>query len=82
MDSVASQTASTAVIYVASIVGAPVSTTQIVASSVVGAGGGRQRWRHVRWEVVREMGLAWITTIPAAGLLAAGFLLAWKAVAG
>jgi PiT family inorganic phosphate transporter len=82
MDSVASQAASTAVIYTASVIGAPVSTTQIVASSVVGTGGGRRRWGHVRWEVVREMLIAWLTTIPAAGLLAAGFLVVWKAVAG
>ncbi len=82
MDSVASQVASTVVIYAASVVGAPVSTTQVVASSVVGTGGGRRRWGHVRWQVVREMLIAWGTTIPAAGLLAAGSLVVWKAVAG
>lgn len=82
MDSVSSQVASTAVIYTASVIGAPVSTTQVVASSVVGVGGGRRRWRHVRWEVVREMLLAWLTTIPAAGVLAAGILLIWRGVAG
>jgi PiT family inorganic phosphate transporter len=82
LDSLASQVASTAVIYTASVVGAPVSTTQVVASSVVGTGGGRRRWGHVRWEVVREMLVAWVTTIPAAGLLAAGCLVVWKAVAG
>ena len=43
------------------------STTQIVASSVVGVGGGRRRWRHVRWRVVRTMLLAWLVTVPAAG---------------
>lgn len=82
MDSVSSQVASTAVIYTASVIGAPVSTTQVVASSVVGVGGGRRRWGHVRWEVVREMLLAWLTTIPAAGVLAAGILLIWRGVAG
>jgi PiT family inorganic phosphate transporter len=81
VDSVASQTASTAVIFGASLMGAPVSTTQVVASSVIGIGGGRRRWRHVRWEIVREMGIAWLTTIPAAGLLAVGFLIVWKGVA-
>lgn len=81
VDSVASQTSSTAVIFGASLLGAPVSTTQIVASSVVGIGAGRRRWRHVRWEIVREMGIAWLTTIPAAGLLAVGFLMLWKGVA-
>ena len=53
IDGFASQTASTAVILGASSLGAPVSTTQVVASSVVGVGGGRRRWRHVRWAVVR-----------------------------
>jgi PiT family inorganic phosphate transporter len=77
IDSFSSQTSSTGVILGASLLGAPVSTTQIVASSVVGIGVGRRRWRHVRWEIVREMGVAWLTTIPAAGLLAVGFYLLW-----
>ena len=47
-------------IFGASLVGAPVSTTQVVASSVVGVGVGRRRWRHVHWAVVRHMGLAWL----------------------
>jgi PiT family inorganic phosphate transporter len=60
-------------------VGAPVSTTQVVASSVVGVGGGRRRWRHVNWTVVRQIALGWLVTIPATALvggLAAG---AWSA---
>lgn len=81
VDSVASQTSSTAVILGASLIGAPVSTTQIVASSVVGIGAGRKRWRHVRWEIVREMGIAWLTTIPAAGVLAVVYLTIWKGLA-
>jgi len=79
LDSFTSQATSTAVILGASLVGAPVSTTQVVASSVVGVGGGRRRWKHVRWEIVREMALAWLTTIPAAALLAVAVLLAWRA---
>lgn len=78
LDSFASQVSSTAVILGASLAGAPVSTTQVVASSVVGVGVGRRRWRHVRWAVVRGMGLAWLTTIPAAGALAVGVLLIWR----
>ena len=34
----------------------PVSTTQVVASAVVGTGGGRGRWRHIHWQVVRAIG--------------------------
>lgn len=78
IDSLCSQASSTAVILGASLVGAPVSTTQVVASSVVGVGAGRRRWRHVRWGIVREMGLAWLITVPAAGVFAVGVLLGWR----
>ena len=60
IDGFASQSASTAVILPATYLGAPVSTTQVVASSVVGVGGGRRRWRHVRWTVVRSIAFAWL----------------------
>lgn len=81
LDSLASQSSSTAVILGASLLGAPVSTTQVVASSVVGTGGGRHRWRHVRWTIVRDMGIAWVTTIPAAAILAMMFFYVWNGVA-
>lgn len=80
LDSLSSQTASTTVIYAASVLGAPVSTTQVVASSVVGVGGGHRRWGHVRWAVVRQMLLAWVMTIPAAGILGAACMIAWNGV--
>jgi PiT family inorganic phosphate transporter len=80
LDGLASQTGSAGVILASSFAGAPVSTTHVVASSVVGVGGGRGRWRRVDWEVVREMGLAWIATMPAAALLAALILLVWRAI--
>ena len=69
VDGLASQTSSAGVILGASLVGAPVSTTQVVASSVVGVGVGRRRWHHVRWATVRQMGLAWAITIPATAAL-------------
>ena len=78
LDAFASQTAATAVILPASYAGAPVSTTQVVASSVVGIGAGRQRWRHVRWTVVRAMAFAWLLTLPASGALGAVSFLVWK----
>jgi PiT family inorganic phosphate transporter len=81
VDAFSSQSASTAVILTASFAGAPVSTTQVVASSVIGVGGGRRRWRHVRWTVVRSMALAWLLTLPAAALLAAGAVVVWEAIA-
>ncbi|HSD81700.1 MAG TPA: inorganic phosphate transporter, partial [Solirubrobacteraceae bacterium] len=77
-DGLASQSASAAVILGASLLGAPVSTTQVVASSVVGVGGGRRRWRHVNWEIVRQMGIAWVITMPAAAAIAAVAVVVWR----
>jgi PiT family inorganic phosphate transporter len=79
IDGLASQTSSTAVILGASLVGGPVSTTQVVASSVVGIAIGRGRTHHVRWQVVENIGVAWVTTIPGAALLGAAFLPLWRA---
>ena len=76
-DAFASQSASSAVILTASYLGAPVSTTHVVASSVVGVGGGRRRWRHVRWAVVGAIGFAWLLTLPATALLGAVTLVVW-----
>ena len=78
LDALSSQTGSTAVLFGASLIGAPVSTTQVVTSSVVGVAGGRRRWRHVHWPLVRTMALAWLVTIPAAAAIAALALLPWR----
>jgi PiT family inorganic phosphate transporter len=82
LDGLVSQTTSASVILSASLIGAPISTTQVVAASIVGIGVGRRRWRHVGWSVVREIGIAWLTTMPAAGLIAALLLPAWKLLSG
>jgi PiT family inorganic phosphate transporter len=78
LDSLASQTGAGVVIFAASFGGAPVSSTHVVASSVVGVGAGRRRWSRIRWAVVREMGLAWLTTIPATALLGALVVAIWR----
>jgi PiT family inorganic phosphate transporter len=66
------------VILASSLAGAPASTTQVVASSVVGVGVGRRRYRHIGWRVVASIGFAWITTLPAAAVLAALLLPIWR----
>ncbi len=80
IDGFASQTGSTAVILPASYLGAPVSTTHIVVSSVVGVGTGRRRWRHIRWTVVRSIAFAWLLTLPGSAVLAGGTFLVWRAI--
>ena len=82
VDGLVSQTSSAGVILAATLVGAPVSTTQVVSSSIVGVGVARGRWRHVSWEVVREIAVAWLTTMPAAGAIAGLTLPAWMLIAG
>jgi inorganic phosphate transporter, PiT family len=79
LDGLVSQGVAATIVLVASLAGAPISTTDVVAPAVVGVGAG-ERWRHVRWRVVSEIGLAWLVTLPVSGLLAAGALPAWKAV--
>jgi len=77
-DSLASQGGSALVLVASTAVGAPVSTTQIVASSVVGAGSGRRRVHHIHWPVVREILVAWLVTLPVCALLAAGAQAVWR----
>lgn len=57
-----------------SLIGFPVSTTQIASSAVVG-GGASQRMSIVRWGSTRDILLTWMLTIPASALLA--YLLAY-----
>jgi PiT family inorganic phosphate transporter len=78
VDGLVSQASSAAVILAASLVGAPASTTQVVSSSVVGVGVGRRRYRHVGWEVVGSILFAWVTTFPAAAVMAALLVPVWR----
>jgi len=67
----AAETTSAAVIWIASHLGYPISTTQTITASIMGSGatGGLSA---VKWGVAGNIVWAWILTIPAAGLVAAG----------
>jgi PiT family inorganic phosphate transporter len=71
VDGFSSQLASATVILGASLVGGPVSTTQVVSSSIMGVGAA-ERVNKVRWGVAQEIAMAWLLTIPATALVAAG----------
>jgi len=71
VDGFATQLASTIVITSASLVGGPVSTTQVVSSAIMGVGAA-ERVNKVRWGVAQEIAMAWLLTIPATALAAAG----------
>jgi PiT family inorganic phosphate transporter len=55
----------------ASPLGLPVSTTHVSSGALFGIGLARNG-AGVQWKIVREIALAWMVTLPAAGLLAAG----------
>ena len=67
----AAETSSAAVIWTASILGYPISTTHTITCSIMGSGatGGLSA---VKWGVAGNIVWAWLLTIPAAGLVAAG----------
>ncbi len=71
LDGFNAQLASAVVILGSSILGGPVSTTQVVSTSIMGVGAAH-RFSKVRWGVAVEIAVAWLLTIPVSGLLAAG----------
>ena len=72
MDGFASQLAGATVIIGASLLGGPVSTTQVVSSAIMGVGAA-ERVNKVRWGVAQEIAIAWLLTIPATAFLGGGF---------
>lgn len=64
-----SQLTSAGVIMAASLGGAPVSTTHVVATSIMGIGAS-ERPRAVRWTKAKDIATTWVITIPGAALVA------------
>ena len=73
-DGFAAQTASSLVMQAAAWVGAPISTTHVATTTIMGVGA-TYRVRAVRWGVTRRIVAAWFLTLPASA--AVGALLAW-----
>ncbi|MGI1691771.1 inorganic phosphate transporter [Thermoanaerobacter uzonensis] len=57
------QLSSLLVVSIASIIGAPISGTQLINSSILGIGA-KERPTAVRWQFARGMIMAWFITIP------------------
>ncbi|MBI5027390.1 MAG: inorganic phosphate transporter, partial [Actinobacteria bacterium] len=66
----AAESASAAVILTSSQLGFALSTTHVCTGSIIGSGLGRKD-AQVRWRVAGRMGLAWLTTLPLAAIVAA-----------
>jgi PiT family inorganic phosphate transporter len=65
-----SQVTAGTVIYAATHLGYPLSTTHVISGAVMGSGATR-RLSAVRWGIAGSIVVAWVLTIPAAALVAA-----------
>ncbi|GGL37649.1 inorganic phosphate transporter [Phycicoccus endophyticus] len=65
----AAETAAASVLWVATITGAPISTTHAITAAITGAGATRSA-KAVRWGVARSIVVAWLLTVPGAALVA------------
>jgi len=68
----AASTGGSIIVFTASLLGIPVSTTHTITGCVIGAGVAR-RASAVRWGVARNVVTAWVITIPASATVAALF---------
>ena len=74
MQGVCAETAGAVTLFGATWLGVPVSTTHTITGAIVGVGAAR-RVSAVRWNVAKDIVVAWIVTMPAAGLIGAVFYL-------
>jgi PiT family inorganic phosphate transporter len=79
VNALASQLTTSAIVFAASALGMPVSTSHIVSTGLMGSGAA-ERVNKVRWHVAGEMATAWILTIPATMAVAAGMIFVGTAI--
>ena len=77
----AAETTAATIIFGASTLGMPVSTTHVISSAILGVGSS-DRFNAVHWGVARRIGVAWVLTLPASGLVAALSYLVIKPILG
>ena len=69
----AAETGAAAVIFTASMMKAPVSTTHIISTSIMGVGASK-RLSSVRWAVAKNIVWAWVLTIPVCAMISGGVI--------
>ena len=79
--SLSSQIATNVVIFTSSALGVPISTGQVISSTVVGIGVS-ERVRGVKWLTVKRIVLGWVVTMPATILFGAIFYLLTNLILG
>lgn len=73
------QVTAAGVVFLAAMVGAPVSTTHVVSSSIMGIGAS-ERPKAVRWAKAEDIVTTWLITIPGSAALGILFWLALRAI--
>lgn len=73
----AAQTGAALVILCATFFKAPVSTTHIITTTIMGVGASR-RLKSVKWGVAKSIVWAWVLTIPITAIFSASFIYAIK----
>jgi PiT family inorganic phosphate transporter len=73
----AAETGAAAVIFTATMLHSPVSTTHIISGSIMGVGASK-RLSSVRWGLARDIAWTWVITIPLCGILAGLIMLVLK----
>jgi PiT family inorganic phosphate transporter len=74
MQGFCAETGGALTLFGATWLGVPVSTTHTITGAIVGVGAAR-KVSAVRWNVANNIVIAWIVTLPAAGIIAAIFYL-------
>jgi PiT family inorganic phosphate transporter len=69
---VCAETAGSITLFLATYLGIPVSTTHTITGAIVGVGAAR-RTSAVRWNVAKDIVIAWVITMPAAAGIGAVF---------
>ena len=64
------QGAGAAILFTATSLGYPLSTTHVISGSVMGAGAAKSV-SAVRWGIASNIAVAWVLTLPAAGTIGA-----------
>jgi PiT family inorganic phosphate transporter len=77
----AAQTSSAAIILAMSALHAPISTTHVITTSVMGVGSAK-RLSAVKWSAAKDIILTWIITLPATAILGGFCCLVIKLIAG
>jgi PiT family inorganic phosphate transporter len=73
----AAETSAAAVIQIMTAIGAPVSTTHVISSSIMGVGTAK-RFSAVNWSTAKSIVIAWFVTFPVTILLGMGFTLLFR----